>query len=56
MTDFSAVYDHKAFCSKCCEQPHHSNMDVFVVSWAHVVDGKREVSGPSLALALALAA
>jgi hypothetical protein len=31
-TDFSAVYDHKAFCSRCCEQPHHSNMDVFVVT------------------------
>ena len=43
MTDFSAVFDHKAWASKCCEQHHHSNMDVFVISWAREVDGKREV-------------
>ena len=43
MTDFSAVYDHKAFASRCCEQPHHSNMDVFVISYVQVEDGKRVV-------------
>ena len=31
-TDFSAVYDHKAAAMRTCEQPHHSNMDVFVVT------------------------
>jgi hypothetical protein len=40
-TDFSAVYDHKAFATKCCEQPHHSNMDVFVVTYFREEDGKR---------------
>lgn len=43
MTDFSAVYDHKAFCSRCCEQPHHSHMDVFVVTWCRIEDGERKV-------------
>lgn len=43
MTDFSAAYDHKAFATKCCEQPHHSNMDVFVVSLAQMTNGKREI-------------
>ena len=58
MTDFSAIYDHKAFASKCCEQPHHSMMDVFVVSWARIVNGHREVSITlilTLTLTLALA-
>ena len=58
MTDFSAIYDHKAFASKCCEQPHHSMMDVFVVSWARIVNGQREVSITlisTLTLTLALA-
>jgi hypothetical protein len=40
-TDFSAVYDHKAFATKCCEQPHHSNMDVFVITYFREEDGKR---------------
>ena len=43
MTDFSAVYDHKAFASRCCEQPNHSNMDVFVVSYVRMEEGKRVV-------------
>ena len=30
-TDFSAQYDHKAFCTRTCEHPTRSNMDVFVV-------------------------
>ena len=41
-TDFSAVYDHKAFATRCCEQPHHSNMDVFVVTYCRV-EGKNRV-------------
>eukprot|EP00966_Prymnesium_polylepis_P104551 2421819-Prymnesium_polylepis.1 len=45
MTDFSAVYDHKAFASKCCEQPHHSNMDVSVVSYAEMEGGSRIIGG-----------
>lgn len=40
-TDFSAVYDHKAFATKCCEQPHHSNLDVFVVTYFREENGKR---------------
>ena len=31
-TDFSAQYDHKAFCTRTCEHPTRSNMDVFVVT------------------------
>ena len=31
-TDFSAQYDHKAFCTRTCEHPSRSNMDVFVVT------------------------
>ena len=42
-TDFSAVYDHKAWATKCCEQPHHSNMDVFVLTYSRQEDGKRVV-------------
>ena len=42
MTDFSAVYDHKAFASKCCEQPHHSNMDVFVVTYVAYEGSERK--------------
>ena len=44
MTDFSAIYDHKAFCARCCEQPHHSNMDVFVITWARIEAGQRKLS------------
>lgn len=40
-TDFSAVYDHKAWATKCCEQPHYSNMAVFVVTFSRLQDGKR---------------
>ena len=43
MTDFSAIYDHKAFASKCCEQPHHSNMDVFVVTYVAYEGGERKI-------------
>ena len=42
-TDVSAVYDHKAWATKCYEQPHHSNMDVFVVTISREEDGKRQV-------------
>ena len=31
-TDFSAQYDHKAFCTRTCEHPPRSNMDVFIVT------------------------
>ena len=31
-TDFSAQYEHKAFCTRTCEHPSRSNMDVFVVT------------------------
>ena len=31
-TDFSAQYDHKAFCTRTCEHPTRSNMDVFIVT------------------------
>ena len=41
--DFSAVYDDKAWPTKCCEQPHHSNMDVFVITFSRNEGGKRIV-------------
>ena len=31
-TDFSAQYEHKAFCTRTCEHPPRSNMDVFIVT------------------------
>ena len=31
-TDFSAQYEHKAFCTRTCEHPARSNMDVFIVT------------------------
>lgn len=38
-TDFSAVYDHKAWATRCCEQPHHSNMAVFVLTYRAPEEG-----------------
>lgn len=40
-TDFSAQYDHKAAWTNTCEHPPRSNMDVFVVTRAHLVAGHR---------------
>ena len=39
-TDFSAQYEHKAFCTRTCEHPARSNMDVFIVTHS-----PREVDG-----------
>lgn len=44
-TDFSAQYDHKAFCTRTCEHPRRSNMDVFVVTHSpRIENGKRKVT------------
>ena len=40
-TDFSAQYDHKAAWTLTCEHPPRSNMDVFVVTRVHIVEGRR---------------
>ena len=44
-TDFSAQSDHKAFCTRTCEHPARSNMDVFIVTHSpREVDGERIVT------------
>jgi hypothetical protein len=44
-TDFSAQYDHKAFCTRTCEHPSRSNMDVFIVTHSpRDENGKRVVT------------
>ena len=44
-TDFSAQYDHKAFCTRTCEHPSRSNMDVFVVTHSPRIEhGERVVT------------
>jgi len=40
-TDFSAQYEHKAAWTSTCEHPPRSNMDVFVVTRARIVDNQR---------------
>jgi len=40
-TDFSAQYEHKAAWTSTCEHPPRSNIDVFVVTRARIVDGRR---------------
>ena len=44
-TDFSAQYEHKAFCTRTCEHPARSNMDVFIVTHSpREVNGERVVT------------
>ena len=44
-TDFSAQYEHKAFCTRTCEHPARSNMDVFIVTHSpRIENGERIVT------------
>ena len=44
-TDFSAQYEHKAFCTRTCEHPARSNMDVFIVTHSpRIENGQRVVT------------
>ena len=44
-TDFSAQYEHKAFCTRTCEHPARSNMDVFIVTHSPLIEnGERVVT------------
>ena len=44
-TDFSAQYEHKAECTRTCEHPARSNMDVFIVTHSPcILNGVRTVT------------